>query len=78
LPLERLEEQICELAGHLTAATCQFPRRGRWPGSPPRTPSAAWPRWPGRWPGTSWSGSPARTGRSPVPMTPQPEYVGGW
>jgi len=54
------------------------PRRVRWPGSPPRTPSAAWPRWPGRWPGTSWSGSPARTGRSPVPMTPQPEYVGGW
>ena len=24
VPLERLEEQICELAGHLTAATCRF------------------------------------------------------
>jgi len=24
LPLERLEAQICELAGHLTAATCRF------------------------------------------------------
>ena len=24
LPLERLEARICELAGHLTAATCQF------------------------------------------------------
>ena len=24
VPLERLEAQICELAGHLTAATCQF------------------------------------------------------
>jgi hypothetical protein len=23
-PLERLEARICELAGHLTAATCQF------------------------------------------------------
>ena len=23
-PLERLEAQICELAGHLTAATCRF------------------------------------------------------
>jgi hypothetical protein len=25
VPLERLEAQICELAGHLTAATCRFP-----------------------------------------------------
>src|SRR5215469_5197085 len=24
LPMERLEARICELAGHLTAATCQF------------------------------------------------------
>jgi hypothetical protein len=24
IPLERLEAQICELAGHLTAATCRF------------------------------------------------------
>ena len=24
VPLERLEEQICELAGHLAAATCRF------------------------------------------------------
>ena len=24
MPLERLEAQICELAGHLTAATCRF------------------------------------------------------
>ncbi len=24
VPLERLEAQICELAGHLTAATCRF------------------------------------------------------
>ena len=24
VPLERLETQICELAGHLTAATCRF------------------------------------------------------
>ena len=24
LPLERLEAQICELAGHLAAATCRF------------------------------------------------------
>jgi hypothetical protein len=24
MPLERLETQICELAGHLTAATCRF------------------------------------------------------
>ncbi len=24
VPLERLEVQICELAGHLTAATCRF------------------------------------------------------
>ena len=24
IPLERLEEQICELAGHLAAATCRF------------------------------------------------------
>ena len=24
VPVERLEEQICELAGHLTAATCRF------------------------------------------------------
>lgn len=24
VPLERLEAQICELAGHLTAATCKF------------------------------------------------------
>ena len=24
VPLERLEARICELAGHLTAATCQF------------------------------------------------------
>ena len=24
MPLERLEAQICELAGHLAAATCQF------------------------------------------------------
>src|ERR1700674_324707 len=23
-PMERLEARICELAGHLTAATCQF------------------------------------------------------
>ena len=25
VPLERLEAQICELAGHLAAATCRFP-----------------------------------------------------
>jgi hypothetical protein len=25
VPLERLESQICELAGHLAAATCRFP-----------------------------------------------------
>ena len=24
LPMERLEARICELAGHLTASTCQF------------------------------------------------------
>jgi hypothetical protein len=24
VPLERLEAQICELAGHLAAATCRF------------------------------------------------------
>ena len=24
MPLERLEAQICELAGHLAAATCRF------------------------------------------------------
>ncbi|MFY9776613.1 MAG: DUF222 domain-containing protein, partial [Trebonia sp.] len=24
MPMERLEARICELAGHLTAATCQF------------------------------------------------------
>ena len=24
IPIERLEARICELAGHLTAATCQF------------------------------------------------------
>jgi hypothetical protein len=24
VPLERLEAQICELAGHLTVATCRF------------------------------------------------------
>jgi hypothetical protein len=24
VPLERLESQICELAGHLAAATCRF------------------------------------------------------
>jgi hypothetical protein len=24
VPLEHLEARICELAGHLTAATCQF------------------------------------------------------
>jgi hypothetical protein len=24
IPLERLEARICELAGHLTAATCRF------------------------------------------------------
>jgi hypothetical protein len=24
IPLERSEAQICELAGHLTAATCRF------------------------------------------------------
>ena len=26
VPLERLEAQICELAGHLAAATCRFLR----------------------------------------------------
>jgi hypothetical protein len=24
VPLERLEAQLCEVAGHLTAATCRF------------------------------------------------------
>ena len=63
VPLERLEAQICELAGHLAAATCRFlvlladfdARRG--------------------W--ASWSGSPAPTGRSPRPTTPPPGSGGG-
>ncbi len=28
VPLERLEAQICELAGHLAAATCRFLTEG--------------------------------------------------
>ena len=51
VPLERLEAQICELAGHLTAATCQFllllgdfdDRRG-W-ASWDMTSCAAWLSW---------------------------------
>src|SRR5579864_6995822 len=51
VPLERLEAQICELAGHLTAATCRFlvllgdfdARRG-W-ASWDMTSCAAWLSW---------------------------------
>ena len=51
VPLERLEAQICELAGHLTAATCRFlvllgdfdDRRG-W-ASWDMTSCAAWLSW---------------------------------
>src|SRR5579864_2167624 len=51
VPLERLESQICELAGHLTAATCRFlvllgdfdARRG-W-ASWDMTSCAAWLSW---------------------------------
>jgi len=43
VPLERLEAQICELAGHLTAATCRFLP---WPPAPPAERGAA-PRRPG-------------------------------
>src|SRR5579862_5541593 len=51
IPLERLEAQICELAGHLTAATCRFlvllgdfdARRG-W-ASWDMTSCAAWLSW---------------------------------
>ena len=51
VPLERLEAQICELAGHLTAATCRFlvllgdfdARRG-W-ASWEMTSCAAWLSW---------------------------------
>ena len=51
MPLERLEAQICELAGHLTAATCRFlvllgdfdARRG-W-ASWEMTSCAAWLSW---------------------------------
>ena len=60
VPLERLEAQICELAGHLTAATCRFlvlvadfdARRGYKSWDLPS--SAAWLAWKGQLsPGTA-------------------------
>jgi hypothetical protein len=51
VPLERLEAQICELAGHLAAATCRFlvllgdfDARGGWAGWE-MTSCAAWLSW---------------------------------
>jgi hypothetical protein len=51
VPLERLEAQICELAGHLAAATCRFlvllgdfDARGGW-ASWEMTSCAAWLSW---------------------------------
>ena len=71
MPLERLEAQICELAGHLTAATCRFlvlladfdARRG-W-ASWEMNSCAAWLSWKcqmSRAPPGSTSGSPGRCG----------------
>src|ERR1700746_1723928 len=66
VPLERVEAQICELAGHLAAATCRFlvlladfdARRGWAP------------------PGSPWGGGSARSasGRAPGPRRP----AGSW
>jgi hypothetical protein len=42
VPLERLEAQICELAGHLAAATCRF-WSATGPGSSPYRSTRSWP-----------------------------------
>src|ERR1700740_2943577 len=54
VPLERLEAQICELAGHLAAATCRFlvllgdfDAREGW-ASWEMTSCAAWLSWTGK------------------------------